>query len=134
MAACAHPAGNSIGLAARKVPVTGCSCQKAAHIIMFMPPNALLLLSYLCLYVPLTRTASLTTRSRVPRSSADIMLTSSMIIKRVSFKKDCNAASAGESAPKFSRRAAPSPGLDEVVGGSGSLQTGEDAGAARDTM
>ena len=71
----AHPASTSSGLDAREVPVTGCSCQKSAHMTTFTPPKARCDSADLFLYVPLALTAALTTRSRVPRSSADIMLT-----------------------------------------------------------
>ena len=89
-ARCAHPTGTSSGFDARNVPVTGCSCQKSAHIMTFTPPKTRSVCSLRCLYAPHTLTAVLTTRSNVPSNSADIMLTSSMIITRKALHfRDC---------------------------------------------
>ena len=88
---CARPAGVSKRLEHRQIPVTGWSCHQSTHIITFTPPKILVellpspdapLRLLLFLYVPFTRTAFLITYYNAPSSSAEIMLSSSMMTTR----------------------------------------------------
>ena len=74
----ARPGGVTVGSLAMKVPVTGWSWQKSAHITKFTPPNTRVSPFFRVLYVPCARTAPLTIYSKVPKSSAEIILTSSI--------------------------------------------------------